>query len=181
MIASEAVAGEPVLIDHNLNTAPIAWLGTDLVFYRRENLNTSLHRWSPSGKVTELRIADINGVGGWLESAGFATNGRRMAIGVARHEMHVWQMDLSPEGKGIYPRRLITSSFWDTGPNYSPDGQHLVFQSTRSGTSDAWLALADGSGTRQITHFGRVGDSFWSPDGTRIMLTLETEVTKIFM
>jgi Tol biopolymer transport system component/DNA-binding winged helix-turn-helix (wHTH) protein len=162
-------AGEPALIDHKLNTAPIAWLGTDLLFYGRENITTSLYRWSPAGRVTELRIADINGVGGRLESAGIAANGRRMAIGVSRHEMHVWQMDLSPEGRGLNPRRLITSSFWDTGPGYSRDGRRLVFQSLRSGAPEAWLALADGSGVRQITRFGKVGDSFWSPDGTRII------------
>ncbi len=162
-------AGEPVLIDHNLDTAPVAWVGTDLVFYSRVVLTTSLHRWSPSGKITELRIADVNGVGGKISSAAITANGRRMAIAVNRHEMHVWQMDLSPEGEGLHPRRLIASSFWDTGPAYSPDGSRIVFQSTRSGTSEAWLALADGSGVRQITHWGKLGDSFWSPDGKRIM------------
>jgi len=162
-------AGEPVFVDHNLDTAPVAWLGNDLVFYSREVLTTSLHRWSPSGKGTELRSADVNGVGGWLESAAITANGRRMAIGVSRHEMHVWQMDLSPEGEGLNPRRLIASSFWDFGPAYSPDGRRLVFKSTRNGKSEAWLAFADGSGVRQITHCGKVGDSFWSPDGTRIM------------
>ena len=87
------LAGEPVSIDHNLNAAPVDWLEKDLVFFSRKGLPTSLHRWSPSGKITELRIDDVNGVGGWLESAGVSRNGHRMAVGVNRHEMHVWQID----------------------------------------------------------------------------------------
>lgn len=161
--------GEPVLIDHNLNTAPIAWLGTDLVFFSRDALTNSLRRWSPSGKVTDLRIADINGVGGRLESAAITANGRRMAIGVNRRLMQIWRLDLSSEGQGLNPRRLMTSSLWDTSPEYSPDGRYLIFESNRSGAPEVWLALADGSGARQITHFGQVGDPKWAPDGKRVM------------
>ena len=162
-------AGEPLLIDHNLDTSPIAWLGTDLVFLSRDALTNSLRRWSPSGKVTDLRIADINGVGGRLESAAITADGRRMAIGVNRRILQVWQMDLSSEGQGLNPRRLMTSSLWDMSPDYSPDGRRLVFESTRSGAPEVWLALADGSEVRQLTHFGQVGDPKWAPDGKRVM------------
>ena len=37
---------ERVMVDHGLDTAPIAWVGTDLVFFSRVRFTTSLHRWS---------------------------------------------------------------------------------------------------------------------------------------
>ena len=92
-----------------------------------------------------------------------------MAIGVNRREIHLWQMDLTPKGQGLNPHRLITSAFWDIGVDYSPDGRRLIFTSTRSGDPEIWLAFSDGSGVRQISHFGNVGDPKWAPDGKRIV------------
>jgi Tol biopolymer transport system component len=40
--------------------------------------------------------------------------------------------------------------------DWSPDGSMLAFLSDRSGTVEVWLANADGSGLRQLTHEGPV-------------------------
>ena len=65
---------------------------------------------------------------------------------------------------GVYtlepaPRPVLVSSFWDIQPQFSPDGTQLVFTSSRSGEAlDIWLASADGSNPRQLTHGpGRTG------------------------
>jgi Tol biopolymer transport system component len=50
-----------------------------------------------------------------------------------------------------------------------------VFKSTRSGSDDAWIAMADGTRLRQLTHLGSVGYPRWSPDGGRILFNASPE------
>lgn len=45
-------------------------------------------------------------------------------------------------------------------PTWSPDGRHIVFESTRGGSRQIWMMLADGSKPKQIT---REGDN-WNPN-----------------
>ena len=45
---------------------------------------------------------------------------------------------LNLEEKGAEPRRLAADPASDTSPQWSADGQHLFFLSTRSGTSQVW-------------------------------------------
>src|SRR4029079_18275768 len=61
---------------------------------------------------------------------------------------------------------LVRSTAGESHPRYSPDGRWLAFSSTRSGSSEAWLADADGGHPRQLTHssFHIVGIITWSPD-----------------
>ncbi len=47
-------------------------------------------------------------------------------------------------------------------PSWAADGRHLVFQSDRTGQSQIWTMLADGSGLRQLTHHGKNFSPNWS-------------------
>ncbi len=47
-------------------------------------------------------------------------------------------------------------------PSWSPDGRHVVFQSSRSGTTQIWSMLADGSQQKQLTTSGQNTQPFWS-------------------
>ncbi|HSM86321.1 MAG TPA: hypothetical protein VLT16_09235 [Candidatus Limnocylindrales bacterium] len=47
-------------------------------------------------------------------------------------------------------------------PSWSPDGRHLVFQSTRSGTEQIWSVLADGTHLQQLTREGKNTQPNWS-------------------
>jgi TolB protein len=48
-------------------------------------------------------------------------------------------------------------------PSWAPDGRHLVFESTRTGTRQIWSMLADGSQPHQLTFGGQNESPNWSP------------------
>jgi TolB protein len=58
--------------------------------------------------------------------------------------------------------QLTNDSGRNEEPSWAPDGRHLVFHSTRSGRSQIWMMLADGSGLRQLTFEGRNTAPQWS-------------------
>ena len=47
-------------------------------------------------------------------------------------------------------------------PSWAPDGRHLVFESTRTGTRQIWSMLADGTDARQLTTAGQNESPNWS-------------------
>lgn len=79
----------------------------------------------------------------------------------------IWAQDLA----GGPRRPFIVGPGVDDGPEYSPDGQHLYFNSTRSGSMALWRAKADGSDPVQLTHDPARRDWFphLSPDGKTIV------------
>jgi len=48
-------------------------------------------------------------------------------------------------------------------PSWAPDGRHIVFESTRSGTRQIWSMLADGAMARQLTFESQNESPNWSP------------------
>ena len=54
----------------------------------------------------------------------------------------------------------------DSHPDWSPDGEQLVFDSDRSGNSQLYIMNSDGSSLRALTDdFGQNREPQWSPDG----------------
>ena len=40
----------------------------------------------------------------------------------------------------------------DEAPSWFPDGQHIAFQSDRTGAKEVWVMRADGTEARRVTH-----------------------------
>ena len=47
-------------------------------------------------------------------------------------------------------------------PTWSPDGRHIAFQSSRSGSEQIWIMLADGTNPKQLTATGGNTQPNWS-------------------
>lgn len=81
-------------------------------------------------------------------------------------EFDIYVSDLN--GKII---RQLTDTFgYDAEATVSPNGDKIVFTSTRSGDLELWTMNIDGSNLKQITNeLGYDGGAFFSPDGKQIV------------
>jgi TolB protein len=102
---------------------------------------------------------------GYAVSPSWSPNGQLLAFAWVRH-----YGPGAPGASDIYVMD-VASKQWvqlthDGGrndfPSWSPDGRHLVFQSNRSGRTEIWTMLADGSQQRQLTTAGENSQPNWS-------------------
>ena len=86
--------------------------------------------------------------------------------------------DGAPRKKYAEEKRLTTAKGLDDGPEYTPDGKYIYFNSERTGHMQIWRMKADGSEQEQVT-FGPENDWFphFSPDGEKmVFLTYDASV-----
>jgi Tol biopolymer transport system component len=75
---------------------------------------------------------------------------------------------MASDGSGL--RRVTSDTAGDLGPDFSPDGNELVFTSNRDGNQEVYRIRTDGSHlTRLTTSPGRDAYPDWHPDGERIL------------
>ena len=96
-----------------------------------------------------------------------ASKGDKLAYSASSGQTNIWRKDLlHPESPAV---ELITSSRAQDDAQYSPDGKHIAFESTRAGSQDIWMSDADGSNLVQVSKLIRnAGIPRWSPDGKKI-------------
>ena len=102
---------------------------------------------------------------GYAVSPSWSPNGQFLALAWVRH-----YGPGAPGASDIYVMD-VASKQWvqlthDGGrndfPSWSPDGRHIVFQSNRTGKTQIWSMLADGSQARQLTTGGENSQPNWS-------------------
>jgi len=144
----------------------IAWTpeSDKLIFSSSRRGTTSL--WSVSrtgGTPQRLPIAGA----GWAVRPALSRKGNRLTYTSVNYSASISRASITSDHKINLPlERFISSTGLEEGPQYSPDGKHIVFQSTRTGYYEIWRADADGSNPIQLTHFSKnlTGTPRWSPD-----------------
>ncbi len=151
-----------------------AWTpdGREIVF---SGTSGELFRISPSGSAEPRRLASL---GDHLYHPAFSPHGHRLAYShrfyrgsIGRiaapvgHSPHSWKVP-TPVSVSLF----ISSTRDDSSPQFSPDGKHIAFVSSRSGNREIWTSDGEGLNAVQVTHFGGapVTTPRWSPDGGRI-------------
>jgi len=113
---------------------------------------------------------------------GWSPDGKTLAfVGQRNGEFDIYtypiDADASP-GALAEEKRLTTAKGLDDGPEYTPDGQWIYFNSVRTGQMHIWRMKADGSEQAQVT-FDDANDWFphFSPDGQKmVILTFDRSV-----
>jgi Tol biopolymer transport system component/DNA-binding winged helix-turn-helix (wHTH) protein len=148
--------------------------------------------WSPDGRDIVFAKA------GWLANAGWlwkisrdggqperlqfgqegvepSIRGNRLVYVRQTANINIWRRELNSRVSAGPPARFIYSTRMESGPQFSPDGSKIAFESTRTGAYEIWMCRSDGSGLIQLTHFNSVaGTPRWSPDGRQIAFDSRT-------
>jgi TolB protein len=98
---------------------------------------------------------------GYLIDPAWAPNGQLLAFSWRRPEGNydLYLMDAATH----QIVELTRDSARNERPSWAPDGRHIVFESTRGGSRQIWVMLADGSQPHQLTSQGHNESPNWSP------------------
>ena len=97
--------------------------------------------------------------------------GHRLAYVQSMDDTNIWRIGVpGSAGRANSPIKLISSTQYECGPQFSPDGKRIVFQSTRSGSGELWACDSDGTNAIQLTSVAPhgAGTARGSPDGRHI-------------
>ncbi len=162
LFVCEAICNRPrrVTFTAGANTSP-AWnpkTGHTVAFVSDRGGYPQLFLMNADGSNTEkLDMPDM----GYVIDPSWSPNGQLLAFSWRR-----------PSGNyDIYVMEVATRQIVELTrdvarnerPSWAPDGRHVVFESTRSGSRQIWVMLADGSQPRQLTNEGQNESPNWSP------------------
>ena len=162
----------------NATIMKLAWTpdGREILF---------LSNRSGSGFSSLWRIPAAGGTPALVESAGtdltsFAISRRRARLAWSQMiaNINVWQIELAGTATLKHPARtLVSSTRQDVSPQFSPDGQKIVFASNRTGSWEIWVCDSDGQNAASLTSFNHLttGSPRWSPDGRQIVFDARAE------
>ncbi len=150
-------------ITHGCLAMSLAWTedSASIVFSSSRNGALSLWRVKATGGDPQRLAA----VGDDAYAPAIAKHGHRLIYSHGSAMWGIFAVDLTD--KSAAPAVILTSSEQDAGPHISPSGDHIIFQSWRSGSREIWVAQIDGSNPVQLTdNPGQsAGDPSWSPNG----------------
>ncbi len=168
--ASNQAVPLPRTQSRDIYNAQPAWTPDSSHIVYASNAGGNHHLWlAPSsgpGEPVELRA-----LGDGVTDPAVSRTGQLAFV----HETpgsNIWKITLgAPSAGAPNPVRIAASTRVEQSPAVSPDGEHIAFESNRSGFSEIWTCRADGTDIVQITNLQNpvTGSPDWSPDGHRIV------------
>ncbi len=163
-----APIGEPRRITFNYRSFSPEWTpdGNEIVYVSGVTHATSLWRLDAKQPGDPRPLA----VPGHPYAPAFSRQGT-LAFSQLLLDVNIWKTDSSlSKARAPAPVNLISSTYVDHTPRFSPDGRHIAFASYRSGSPEIWVCDREGSPAVQLTWFGGPGTDLpaWSPDGKQI-------------
>ena len=147
----------------------LAWTadGSQIIFSSNRGGIPGLWRIPVSGGTPE-RLG-VGGDNAYYPS--ISREGNRLAYTQLIGGSSIYRTEMtSSSGRAGSPTKLVASTRAAQGPQYSPDGKRIAFESDRSGNPEIWMCDSEGLNLIQLTSFGG-GYAFtprWSPDGKQI-------------
>jgi TolB protein len=133
--------------------------GGELAFVSDRSGSPQVYIMSSDG--TNLRRMTTAAVGGDASAPAWSPNGLFMAFHWRVSETGTYDIYIMEIASG----RIIQLTH-DAGrnehPTWSPDGRHIAFESTRSGSRQIWTMLANGFDPVQLTKGGENWNANWS-------------------
>ncbi len=144
----------------------LAWTanGREIVFASRRGSSIfNLWRVPITGGTPEI----LPTIGQNVVSPAISRQGNRLTYTQTVDDLNIWRLALDATGKSGIATSLISSTLADNGPDYSPDGQKIIFASNRSGDFGLWVCDRNGANPMPLIESGPylTGTPRWSPDG----------------
>ena len=113
----------------------------------------------PLSAATGVAARDLPATG-YVIDPSWSPNGQLLAFSWRRPagNYDIYIMDIATDQLV----ELTRDSGENERPSWAPDGRHIVFETTRSGSLQIWMMLADGSQQRQLTFTGKNESPNWS-------------------
>lgn len=163
-----AKGGEPKQITFDkLPVRGLTWTADskELIYASRSGGGLShLYRIKHSGGLPQR----LNVLGKEASSPTISPNNNRLIYSQVNNDFNIWRIELKKgRQENLKQENLISSTSYDTAPEYSPDGKKIVFVSSRAGGYEIWVCESDGSKPRLLFNGGPylTGTPRWSPDG----------------
>lgn len=162
IVVTEADGGhmKRLTLTRSVSTSPV-WnpkTGQQIIFVSDRGGEPVLYQMNADGSnIEKIAMPDM----GYVVDPAWSPNGQLLAFAWRRPSgnFDMYIMD-------IITRQLVELTR-DAGrnerPSWAPDGRHIVFESTRTGSRQIWTMLADGSEPKQLTFSGQNESPNWSP------------------
>jgi Tol biopolymer transport system component/DNA-binding winged helix-turn-helix (wHTH) protein len=163
--------GEPrrLTFDNTDILSPAAWTrdGTALIFSSPRRSIPTLWRIPVSGGIP-IQVPQVGVV---TRHPSVSESGHRLAYDQITGSSSIWSVDLANLTKKDSRLQVTASGGRNWAPQFSPDGQRVLFLSDRLGSLELWVSKKDGSELTRLTNLGTptaTGPPRWSLDGQRI-------------
>ncbi|MEU4197490.1 amidohydrolase family protein [Kribbella sp. NPDC026611] len=172
------VDGQQVTTGRDVFAVPSSWSAAGELFYtadgvvrRRTQTADAVVPFAATVPVTSKRprpkAPDLDSTGRrpvqGIASPAVSPDGKQLAF---RALNALWLTTTDGRGK---PRKLVADGYFNSDPDFSPDGKKLLYASDRDGTADLWLHdLATSQDTKLSGLPGAQTAPRFSPDGSQI-------------